>query len=99
MEEIIFTNGDKTSDIDDCSNNGCGFNKEGICEASGTECCGYFKGGDDIALKPKILVTCGQALANIGEAVFAQETSILDRNNSFRGGSCGKGGKIKWARN
>tara|TARA_R110000744_G_scaffold326797_1_gene432552 strand:- start:32 stop:331 length:300 start_codon:yes stop_codon:yes gene_type:complete len=98
MEEIIFTNGDKTSDIDDCSNNGCGFNKEGICEDSGTECFGYFKGGDDIVLRSKILVTCGHPLANIGEAVFAQETSILDRNNSFRCGSRGKGGKVKYMR-
>ena len=43
MEEIIFTNGDKTSDIDHCSNNGCGFNERGVCKASGTECFGYFK--------------------------------------------------------
>tara|TARA_R110000744_G_scaffold353019_1_gene459287 strand:- start:51 stop:470 length:420 start_codon:yes stop_codon:yes gene_type:complete len=35
----------QTSDIDDCSNDGCGFNKEGICEASGTECYGYIKVG------------------------------------------------------
>ena len=51
MEEVIFTNGDKTSDIDDCSNNGCGLNKDGVCQASGTECFGYFNGGDDEKIK------------------------------------------------
>ena len=55
--------------------------------------------GRDIARVIEVLVVCGHPWANIGEAAFAQETSTLDRNNSFRGGSCGKGGKIKWARN
>tara|TARA_R110000764_G_C10845879_1_gene364723 strand:+ start:239 stop:550 length:312 start_codon:yes stop_codon:yes gene_type:complete len=43
-------------------------------------------------------VYCGHPLANIGESVFPQEIRILERDNSFRGGSRGKGGKIKYAR-
>lgn len=41
---------------------------------------------------------CGHPLANIGESVFPQEARIPERDNSFRGGSRGKGGKIKYAR-
>ena len=41
---------------------------------------------------------CGHPLANIGESVFPQEVRVPERDNSFRGGSRGKGGKIKYAR-
>tara|TARA_R110000772_G_scaffold89801_2_gene185845 strand:+ start:330 stop:641 length:312 start_codon:yes stop_codon:yes gene_type:complete len=44
------------------------------------------------------LVYCGHPLANIGESVFPQEAIIPTRDNSFRGGSRGKGGKIKYTR-
>ena len=37
-------------------------------------------------------------LANIGKALFAQDISIPDRDNSFRGGRRGKGGKVKYIR-
>ena len=44
------------------------------------------------------LAYCGHPLANIGASVFPQEAIIPTRDNSFRGGSRGKGGKIKYAR-
>jgi hypothetical protein len=42
METINFDgSADKTDDIEDCSNKGCGFNINGKCTASGAECFGY----------------------------------------------------------
>ncbi len=32
---------DKTDDIEECNNKGCGFNIAGECTANGTECFGY----------------------------------------------------------
>lgn len=46
----------------------------------------------------KRLVVCGHPLANIGIDCFPQEVKIPGRCNAFRGGSRGKGGKIKYAR-
>ena len=44
-------------------------------------------------------VYCGHPLANIGISPFPESiVTGLDRDNSFRGGSRGKGGKIKYAR-
>lgn len=33
----------QTSDIENCNNNGCGFNIDGKCTASGTTCFGFMK--------------------------------------------------------
>ena len=33
--------GDETSNIEYCGNEGCGFNIKGKCKANGTECFGY----------------------------------------------------------
>ena len=42
MDNISFDdNADKTDDIEDCDNKGCGFNVDGKCTASATECFGY----------------------------------------------------------
>lgn len=42
MEEISFDgDADKTDDIECCGNKCCGFNVDGKCTASGTECFGY----------------------------------------------------------
>ena len=35
--------GTPTDDIARCANNGCGFNDDGKCKASGTSCYGYIK--------------------------------------------------------
>ena len=43
-------------------------------------------------------VYCGHPFANIGESAFPQEFITPVRDNSFRGGSCGKGGKTKYRR-
>ena len=32
---------EKTDDVEDCGNKGCGFNVNGKCTAKGTECFGY----------------------------------------------------------
>ena len=52
--------------------------------------------GNDIIYNRRVY--CGHPLANIGESVFPQEIRIPERDNSFRGGSRGKGGKIKYTR-
>jgi hypothetical protein len=44
MEDMLFTdNAEKTNDIEDCANKGCGFNVEGKCKANGTECFGFME--------------------------------------------------------
>lgn len=45
MEKILFCsgNGEKTDGIEDCDNFGCGFNADGKCTATGTECFGYIE--------------------------------------------------------
>lgn len=35
----------KTDNVEECKNQGCGFNVDGACTASGTECFGFI--GDD----------------------------------------------------
>lgn len=46
----------------------------------------------------KVIAMCGHPLGNLGVDCFPQEITIPDIDNSFRGGSRGKGGKIKYAR-
>ena len=41
--ELVDLIGKKTSNTNFCNNNGCGFNVNGKCTASGTECFGYIK--------------------------------------------------------
>tara|TARA_R110000737_G_scaffold312797_1_gene322250 strand:+ start:179 stop:490 length:312 start_codon:yes stop_codon:yes gene_type:complete len=52
--------------------------------------------GNDIICNRRVY--CGHPLSNIGESLFPQEIRIPERDNSFRGGSRGKGGKIKYTR-
>jgi len=52
---------------------------------------------DDVS-ESKAIAMCGHPLGNLGLDFFPQEITIPDRDNSFRGGSRGKGGKIKYAR-
>ena len=46
----------------------------------------------------KAIAMCGHPLANIGIDPFPVAVQIPDRCNAFRGGSRGKGGKIKYKR-
>ncbi len=39
--ELVDLSGQKTDNTDFCDNKGCGFNFNGKCTASGTECFGY----------------------------------------------------------
>lgn len=44
MSDISFDNSaDKTDDIEDCDNKGCGFNVNGKCTSNGTGCFGYIE--------------------------------------------------------
>lgn len=45
-----------------------------------------------------IVVTCGHPDINIGVALNLFIDTVIDKDNSFRGGSRGKGGKIKYPR-
>lgn len=38
-----YPEGTPTSEVDSCSNKGCGFNMDGTCSANGTYCFGYFE--------------------------------------------------------
>ena len=44
------------------------------------------------------LVFCGHPLGNLGIECFPSEISIPTKDDSFRGGARGKGGKIKYER-
>ncbi len=46
----------------------------------------------------RIVVMCGHPLANVGIELVDCSAAIPYRENSFRGGSVGKGGKIKYRR-
>ena len=46
----------------------------------------------------KVISMCGHPLANIGIDCFPSEVTALKIDNSFRGGSIGKGGKVKYRR-
>ena len=46
----------------------------------------------------KVLAMCGHPLANIGVDCFPSEAKAPKIDNSFRGGSIGKGGKVKYRR-
>ena len=46
----------------------------------------------------KVIAMCGHPLANIGIDCFPTEAIVPKIDNSFRGGSVGKGGKIKYRR-
>ena len=46
----------------------------------------------------KVIAMCGHPLANIGIDCFPSEATAPKIDNSFRGGSIGKGGKVKYKR-
>ena len=46
----------------------------------------------------KAIAMCGHPLADIGIYCFPSEATALKIDNSFRGGSIGKGGKVKYKR-
>ena len=46
----------------------------------------------------RIIVMCGHPLANVGIEIEAYRVDVPHIDNSFRGGSTGKGGKIKYRR-
>lgn len=48
--------------------------------------------------KGKTIAMCGSPLANIDINCFPQEITLPKTDNSYRGGSRVKGGKIKYAR-
>ena len=48
--------------------------------------------------KRKVIAVCGHPLANIGIDCFPSEATALKIDDSFRGGSIGKGGKVKYRR-
>lgn len=48
--------------------------------------------------KDSVIAMCGSPLHNIGIDCFPQKITLPKTNNSYRGGSRGKGGKIKYAR-
>ena len=54
--------------------------------------------GDILICDDVIEVYCGHPLDNIGVNVVSETVDIPKIDNSFRGGSRGKGGKIKYAR-
>jgi len=55
---------------------------------------------DDIETNSKVMLFAGHPLANIGLNPFPEAVKPHDyKDTSFRGGSVGKGGKIKYRRN
>ena len=46
----------------------------------------------------KVIAMCGHPLANIGIDCFPSEATFPKIDTSFRGGSIGKGGKVKYRR-
>ena len=46
----------------------------------------------------KVIAMCGHLFANIGIDCFPSEATALKIDDSFRGGSIGKGGKVKYRR-
>ena len=46
----------------------------------------------------KVIAMCGHSLANIGIDCFPSKETAPKIDNSFRGGSIGKGGKVKYKR-
>jgi len=46
-----------------------------------------------------VYVMCGSPLGNVGVDVAIYRVDIPCRDNAFRGGSIGKGGKVKYRRN
>ena len=46
----------------------------------------------------KVIAMCGHLFDNIGIDCFPSEVTALKIDNSFRGGSIGKGGKVKYRR-
>jgi len=46
----------------------------------------------------KVIAMCGHPLTNIGIDCFPSEAAAPKIDDSFRGGSIGKGGKVKYRR-
>ena len=53
---------------------------------------------DDSENNKMLVVNCGHPLANVGVNLYPEAIEAPERDNSFRGGSRGKGGKIKYRR-
>jgi hypothetical protein len=53
---------------------------------------------DDLERKVIVYTFCGHPLANIGLDLYPS-IAVPPKDNSFRSGSIGKGGKIKYRRN
>lgn len=52
---------------------------------------------DDVKRSDDVVLSCGHPLANTGEHLL-EYVDVPAKDTSFRGGSRGKGGKIKYAR-
>jgi len=46
----------------------------------------------------KAIAYCGHKLVNVGIDAFPEQVHIPHKDDSFRGGSIGKGGKVKYRR-
>lgn len=97
MEDIIFFGGKDTTQVVECINKMCGFNRGGKCTASGTECFGYMEPVNE----PVLVVDANIPHIDIIKQMN-RECRLLNNLNkvdtSFRNGSRGKGGKIKYRR-